>query len=548
MRGTILRFQGVITPSAKKEFVKLGETEKRQIEAILDAKGTISFLGVKWFHGNFHLKFLTIENYIFETPKDFLFPYLEDLSIWNCQLKQTRILAPNLRELDFYGSKLFNLSFLKEFKILRNLTVLNCDLSNSSNFFAISCLKNLKELNIKKCNLTSVPPLENLPQLERLHLSRNRIKSLKSMENVQNCESLREISLQHNEIVDLCGFEPLVHLKGLRVLRLNNNCINKFEITAHLPNLSSIYLVHNEISSVSGLWNLPSSKGFNFEYNKISSLLNIRSTKKVPHVRGLYFGNNHLKSLDFTTMENFPNIEEIEVPGNQITRIAELDALPRKAAVSGFNPDFINRDTFFGLKSQARSFGWVLDNFFDSKPGTLYFAGLVLVYKINGFIEIRLYAPRRVELFVNGKRFAQCRFLLLNVDITNVDIASEAKQIHSIDEAEKFFANRYPDQKEFEKYSRKIAAQISPKEIFWAHASNIQVWAEHDYDTKLLHRTLAFPLLRELTIAGDPIAKRVFKREIARRFENGDSTVRKFLKKGNYLSFFTKDELDAIYL
>ncbi|GAG56050.1 unnamed protein product, partial [marine sediment metagenome] len=48
---------------------------------------------------------------------------------------------------------------------------------------------------------------------------------------------------------------------------------------------------------------------------------------------------------------------------------------------------------------------------------------------------------------------------------------------------------------------------ITPEQEFWAHCSNLQTWAEHHYDTRLLHSNISFPLLRRLTEAGDPVAK-----------------------------------------
>ena len=51
---------------------------------------------------------------------------------------------------------------------------------------------------------------------------------------------------------------------------------------------------------------------------------------------------------------------------------------------------------------------------------------------------------------------------------------------------------------------------------------NLQVWAEMNYDTRILHRNLAFPLLKKLAQVGDPIAKKALKDEIAKRFLSGN--------------------------
>ncbi|KKN50191.1 hypothetical protein LCGC14_0635370, partial [marine sediment metagenome] len=43
---------------------------------------------------------------------------------------------------------------------------------------------------------------------------------------------------------------------------------------------------------------------------------------------------------------------------------------------------------------------------------------------------------------------------------------------------------------------------ITPEAEFWGHCSNFQVWAEQNYDTRLLHSNLSFPLLKKLTEIG----------------------------------------------
>ena len=54
---------------------------------------------------------------------------------------------------------------------------------------------------------------------------------------------------------------------------------------------------------------------------------------------------------------------------------------------------------------------------------------------------------------------------------------------------------------------------------------NLQTWAENGYDTRILHSTLAFPLLKRLTEVGDLIAKNKLKEEIAIRYFYGMKNV-----------------------
>ncbi|KKL78837.1 hypothetical protein LCGC14_2020860, partial [marine sediment metagenome] len=58
---------------------------------------------------------------------------------------------------------------------------------------------------------------------------------------------------------------------------------------------------------------------------------------------------------------------------------------------------------------------------------------------------------------------------------------------------------------------------------------------------------LAFPLLKELTEVGDPLAKRVFKSEIIKRFEQGNKNTRSYLGLEGFLQYLTDEEyLDLI--
>ncbi|MHA1492280.1 MAG: leucine-rich repeat domain-containing protein, partial [Promethearchaeota archaeon] len=83
---------------------------------------------------------------------------------------------------------------------------------------------------------------------------------------------------------------------------------------------------------------------------------------------------------------------------------------------------------------------------------------------------------------------------------------------------------------------------IPPETEFWAHCSNLQAWAEHGYNTRLLHSNIAFPLLKKLAKVGDPLARKMFKEEVAERFLSGSESVQRYLISEGYLKHFTWDE------
>ncbi|MFW9878466.1 MAG: hypothetical protein ACFFG0_35740 [Candidatus Thorarchaeota archaeon] len=61
-----------------------------------------------------------------------------------------------------------------------------------------------------------------------------------------------------------------------------------------------------------------------------------------------------------------------------------------------------------------------------------------------------------------------------------------------------------------------------------------------------MHRNIAFPLLRTLASANDALAKKVFKEEVAKRFETGYPSVVFYLIENGFLIELAKQELDTI--
>ncbi|MFX1502027.1 MAG: hypothetical protein ACFFDH_13775, partial [Promethearchaeota archaeon] len=155
-------------------------------------------------------------------------------------------------------------------------------------------------------------------------------------------------------------------------------------------------------------------------------------------------------------------------------------------------------------------------------------------FKINQYLKLKLEGGR-TNIYVNDRLFRQCMYLLLNIPTDKIE---EYDEIESIDEA------AVKLDRSMERNHHKIA----PMTEFWGHCSNIQAWADNEYDTRILHRNLAFPLLKALVDVGDPIAKRKFKEEIAIRYATGHPTVIRFLTQNGYLHYLTEDEFESMLI
>ncbi|TXT67205.1 MAG: hypothetical protein BAJALOKI1v1_150004 [Promethearchaeota archaeon] len=157
------------------------------------------------------------------------------------------------------------------------------------------------------------------------------------------------------------------------------------------------------------------------------------------------------------------------------------------------------------------------------------------VFRINKYITLKL-ENEQTNIYIDGQSFITCKYLLLNIPEDRLD---EANTIKSIDEAEEKLSHDLHFQ-----FARN--KEIAPEIEFWGHCSNLHAWVENKYNTRLLHRNIAFPLLRKLTDLGDPIAKRVFKDEIAERFSTGVFSVMNYLMEGEYLSYLSEQEFETI--
>jgi hypothetical protein len=154
-------------------------------------------------------------------------------------------------------------------------------------------------------------------------------------------------------------------------------------------------------------------------------------------------------------------------------------------------------------------------------------------FRVNKFIVLKC-EEGKTALYVNGKPFIQCKYLLLQIPIEHIN---ELDGINSIDEAAENLSHILEPYDDFERIDK-----IEPKTEFWGHCSNLQAWYENDYDTRLLHSNLAFPLLRKLTEVGDPLARKVFKEEILLRLESGYPEVIVFLIIEKYIDYLERED------
>lgn len=146
---------------------------------------------------------------------------------------------------------------------------------------------------------------------------------------------------------------------------------------------------------------------------------------------------------------------------------------------------------------------------------------------VNNLITLRLIDGKTI-LFVNNQEFKQCKILLLNIPVGDQSV----EEINSIDEI--------ADKLDFRMENERKYLDITEEEEFMGHCSNLQAWVENKYATVLMHRTIAFPLLKALSDEVDELAKLKLKEEIIERFKYGNYTVQSYLFEEEYLKYLSE--------
>ena len=375
----------------------------------------------------------------------------------------------------------------------------------------------LKVIYISECRISEIPEFGTLPNLEVLHIINSDIKTLESARRLGGCSNLRELCLNNNRISELYQFEPLSHLLNLERVSLNYNNLSIINITEGVLNLRELSLANNQIKQIFSIQNLPNLTEIDLSENQIKILENL---------------------------ENLPRLETILIFSNPIISISGLENLVSLKKIDKICLGNLNIEKINNIFNYIHSIDLQTDLDYEWRNFSLQDYDCFYIYgpypsqkfKINKLIELKLIKDE-TKLFIAGEEFIQCKFLLLTIPTNYISLFNN---IDSIDDASEIL------NKTLESYNGKRIDGILPEVEFWGHCSNLQAWVENNYDTRLLHSNIAFPLLKRLYNLGDLIAKRVFKEEIAKRYSSNNSNVIKFLEEEGYLGFLKGEELQPV--
>lgn len=147
-------------------------------------------------------------------------------------------------------------------------------------------------------------------------------------------------------------------------------------------------------------------------------------------------------------------------------------------------------------------------------------------FRVSPYIVLRLEGTKSV-IYICDKKLLVCKDLLLEVSESNVGFYNS---FNSVDEI-------------IDSSAPGLNLEISPEVEFWGHCSNIQAWVENNYDTKLLDKRIAFPILKELSESGVVRARSIFKEQLIERLKSGGYNILIFFLNQEYLKIFNEHEL-----
>lgn len=149
----------------------------------------------------------------------------------------------------------------------------------------------------------------------------------------------------------------------------------------------------------------------------------------------------------------------------------------------------------------------------------------IKTFPLTDQLEVRIDDDERVRVYVSGEELELCSQVMTNMQIKGKDVLT----VNSVDDLTPAF------------YSQD-SYKLSPDTIYFVYCSNLQAWVENNYDTKLLSKNIAFPLLRELVNIGE-VDIQFLKKEIMQRFRQGGDELREFLEIEGFLDdYLTREE------
>ncbi|KAL2044273.1 hypothetical protein N7G274_002978 [Stereocaulon virgatum] len=183
----------------------------------------------------------------------------------------------------------------------------------------------VRSLSIRNNCLSDLAAWRSLQNLQYLDVSGNQLKSLKGFQGLVH---LRALKAEQNELESLNGLE---RLDGLISLSLRGNKLRTVNFEDHdLRRLANIDLRGNELTEVSNLHRLTALETCDLSDNVLEAL-DFPTSKPLLKLGFLNVASNRLSFVDLAEL---PNLKCLNLDGNSIALIENVDSLKHLESLS----------------------------------------------------------------------------------------------------------------------------------------------------------------------------------------------------------------------
>lgn len=202
-----------------------------------------------------------------------------------------------------------------------DVSSLRCHSRNITDITGVSQFTNATNLSFDRNNITDLTELQNMTQLTSLYFNYNGITEFTGISNLTNLRnvsfngndlittenivsnlpenSLTQLSLEHNKLVDIVGLNKYSNLQSIT---LDHNSLTSLSSLNGLPSLQMIRARSNEIDDISGLNNLPSIYDIDLTHNQIVDASTLASLTTLRHID--LYGNDTLECTSLESLED----------------------------------------------------------------------------------------------------------------------------------------------------------------------------------------------------------------------------------------------------
>ena len=286
-----------------------------------------------------NLQNLTMQNQSMDTLTCLLpLDKLQVVDLTGCRFPadSMRIFA-NLPELQRLVLVDCGLSTIAPLEGCRNLTHLNLANNTVRNLDVLADMNTLVDIDLQHNAVVDLSKLSNLSVLERLNVSFN---SVTTLDPIATCSRLSWLDASNNTIAVLTAVDKLSLLSHLTV---SHNMLTDVAILAECTGLTELDIANNEITDISMLEALSKLDTFDFSYNQVTALPawtpslplriingshneleSIDELKDMEHLSYVYMDYNKLTNVD--AIANCYRLIVVNVYGNEIEDVSALTA------------------------------------------------------------------------------------------------------------------------------------------------------------------------------------------------------------------------------